>query len=179
MRVAIDAPFTDTRAADLAWSLTHPPVEPLAARVMDLAGARVELRVLGASHQVLLEYGAVDLVETVACLPGLRGGLPGAAAPQIPGVPRHGFASSVRTLGPAEFTEQATRVRDQLAGRPDTLLAAFPGNPLAVTALLALAAGPVVHWRSWHAYPQSGELVTTTSTTVLQPVCSGKGRTAP
>ncbi|TDQ48794.1 DUF2617 family protein [Actinorugispora endophytica] len=169
MRVAIETPFSDTRAADLAWSLTHPPAEPLATRVLDLSGARVELRVLGASHQVLLEDPAAHMIETVACLPGEAGGLPGSAAPRVEGVRRHGFTSSVLRLGPSAFAEQTTRMRDRLTDRPDTLLATFPGDPLAVTALLAMAAGPVLHWRSWHAYPQSGELVTTASTTVLHP----------
>ncbi|MEY9210730.1 DUF2617 family protein [Thermobifida halotolerans] len=174
MHTTVDVPFSDTRAADLAWSITHPPVAPLATRTVRLAGARVELRVLGASHQVVLDHGTARLVETVACLPGAVGGLPGERAPRVPGVARHHFASSVRCLDPAEFTARTTAVRDRLADRPDALLATFPGDPLAVTALLATAAGPVLHWRSWHAYPQTGELVTTMSTTVLSPPPPGR-----
>ncbi|GLU47864.1 DUF2617 family protein [Nocardiopsis ansamitocini] len=169
MRAAIDVPFTDTKAADLAWSITHPLIPPLADRVLSLAGARVELRVLGASHQVLLERGDVRLVETVACLPGLPADLPATATPAVRGVARHDFASSVLHLTPDDFTCAVARIREHLAGRPDALLAVFPGHPLAVTALLALEAGPVVHWCSWHAYPQTGELVRTSSTTVLAP----------
>lgn len=174
MYTAVDAPFTDTRAADLAWSITHPLIEPLAVRVVTLAGTRIELSVLGASHQVLLEHAAARLVETVACLPGECGGLPETRSPRIAGVARHSFASSVRRLDPAEFTARTTGVRDLLADRPDALVATFPGAPLAVTGLLAVAAGPVLHWRSWHAYPQSGELVTTMSTTVLSPQPPGR-----
>ncbi|KUP95620.1 DUF2617 family protein [Thermobifida cellulosilytica] len=174
MHVAVDVPFSDTRAADLAWSITHPPVEPLVARTLHLAGARVELRVLGASHQVVVAHGRARFVETVACLPDVSGGLPATAEPHVPGTSHYRFASSVRRLGPAEFAARATAVRDRLVGRPDALSAVFPGNPLAITALLAAAAGPVLHWQTWHAYPQSGELVATVSTTVLAPRPSGR-----
>jgi len=174
MRVAVDVPFSDTRAADLAWSVTHRPVEPLVERTVHLAGARVRLRVLGASHQVVVDHGPDRLVETVACLPDVPGGLPEEAAPRVPGTMRYHFASSVRRLGPAEFAARAAAVRDRLADRSDALTAVFPGDPLAVTALLVAAAGPVLHWLTWHAYPQSGELVATVSTTVLSPPPPGR-----
>lgn len=174
MRIAVDVPFSDTRAADLAWSVTHGPVEPLVSRTVALAGARVRLCVLGASHQVVVDHGPTRFVETVACLPDVGGGLPAEAALRVPGTACYHFTSSVHRLDRAEFTARTTTVRDRLAEHPGALLAVFPGNPLAITALLVAGAGPVLHWYTWHAYPQTGELVTTVSTTHLHPPLSGR-----
>jgi hypothetical protein len=38
----------------------------------------------------------------------------------------------------------------------------FPGDPLAVTGVRARFRSPTVtSWRTWHSYPQTGELVVT------------------
>ena len=47
--------YTDTRAADLAWALGREPLPALATLDLELSGAKLQLRLLGASHQVLLE----------------------------------------------------------------------------------------------------------------------------
>ncbi|GAA3736382.1 hypothetical protein HDA32_001365 [Spinactinospora alkalitolerans] len=170
MRQTITEPFVDTRAADLTWTLEHPPVEPLAARVLESGdgAVRIELRILGASHQVLLEAGRERLAETVACLPGAAGGLPRHAASSAAGPHHYDFASSVRRLGPEAFAEEVAQASLAVADHPRGLLATFPGDSLAVTGLVTETDGRTLRWRSWHAYPQSGELVTTTTSVSLR-----------
>ncbi|RKS07624.1 uncharacterized protein DUF2617 [Nocardiopsis sp. Huas11] len=166
MRASISTPFVDTRAADLVWTLDHPLVDPLAVRTVEVPGARVELRVLGASHQVVVrpESGEGALVETVACLPGLPGGLPDSAERPLRGVGGYRFDSLVESLSRSTLTRRVERLHREVADSPGGLLVAFPGDPLAVTALhLAPDSTEHLHWRTWHAYPQSGELVTTTA----------------
>nr|WP_218903001.1 DUF2617 family protein [Streptomonospora nanhaiensis] len=164
----MSAPFVDTRAADLTWTLAAPALPALLTRTRRVAGHRVELRVLGASHQVVLAApgaAAPLLTETVACLPGTPGGLPGHTRPAVAGLAAYTFTSSVATLARTAFADRVERVRVRVEGDPGGVAAAFPGDPHAVTALLPEAAAPGrVRWRTWHAYPQTGELVTTTTT---------------
>ncbi|MFD0772515.1 DUF2617 family protein [Streptomonospora algeriensis] len=165
MPAALSAPFVDTRAADLTWTLDAPELPALLTRCRRLAGYRVELRVLGASHQVVLADDTALLTETVACLPGVDGELPRRARPAVAGLASYDFTSSVATLAPAAFAERVARVRAEAERDPLGVVAAFPGDPLAITALLPqAAAGSGVRWRTWHAYPQTAELVTTTTT---------------
>ncbi|MFD3684671.1 DUF2617 family protein [Nocardiopsis sp. NPDC058631] len=170
MRASISAPFVDTGADDLVWTLGHPLTDALAARSLTATGVRVELRVLGASHQVVVtpESGVGALVETVACLPGLPGGLPGRA--ERPEQGGYRFDSLVESLTRDELSRRVERLHREVADSQGGLLVAFPGDPLAVTALhLASSGGDPLRWRTWHAYPQTGELVTTTSTMTTPP----------
>ena len=165
MRASISAPFIDTKADDLVWTLTHPLIDPLATRTVEVAGRTVELRVLGASHQVVLHSGSGELVETVACLPGVPGGLPGDAEHPLPGVGDYRFGSIVESLSRAELIHRVEGVQRETSNSSGGLLVAFPGDRLAITALhLTSGSGTSLRWRTWHAYPQSGELVTTTTT---------------
>lgn len=138
----LDTPYADTTAGDLSFALGLPELPAL--HTLRLPG--LELRLLGASHQVV--WTTVDgerLVETVACLPGRDPHLP----PAMDG-PGYAFTSRVEPLAHAPLW------RD-LAADPRALVGLFPGDPDAVTALRAEERG----WRTWHAYPQTGELVTT------------------
>ncbi|MDT0302346.1 DUF2617 family protein [Streptomonospora wellingtoniae] len=173
MPVALSAPFADTRAADLTWTLDAPELPALLARTRVLAGYRVELRVLGASHQVVLADGGERLLtETVACLPDLRGDLPRRARHAPAGLDSYEFTSRVSTLGPLAFAERVERVRAAVDGDPRGVVAAFPGAPQAITALLPEAAPRAgVRWRTWHAYPQTQELVVT-ATACERPTCA-------
>ncbi|SHK52829.1 Protein of unknown function DUF2617 [Nocardiopsis flavescens] len=173
MRVGISAPFVDTCADDLVWALGHPLLEPLAVRSLRVGGTGVELRVLGASHQVAVASADGALVETVACLPGVDGALPGSAE-RPHGGGRYRFDSQVETLTRTELARRVDHLHREVADDPGGLLVAFPGDPLAVTALHlnldgACGDGGPLHWRTWHAYPQSGELVTTHSTVYAHP----------
>lgn len=163
MHASISVPFVDTAADDLVWTLTHPLVDPLATRTVRVAGAEVELHVLGASHQVVLRSGEGELVETVACLPGVDGGLPGSTT--RPGMGDYRFGSTVEAVSRTELSRRVERLHREVADSTGGLLVAFPGDPLAVTALhLTPGSGRPLRWRTWHSYPQSGELVTTTTT---------------
>ncbi|GAA1095633.1 DUF2617 family protein [Nocardiopsis composta] len=166
--VAVDVPFADARAADLSWSLERPELPALARVCARLAGYRVELRVLGASHQVAVaaaDTGAALLTETVACLadPGRDARtLPGSVRRELPGPTGYRFRSGVERLAPDALTERVAALVAAAEARPAAVAAAFPGDPAAVTALAADSPGPgLLHWTTWHSYPQSGELVRT------------------
>ncbi|WP_017595441.1 DUF2617 family protein [Nocardiopsis potens] len=166
--VAVDVPFTDTRAADLSWSLEHAGLPALARTRARIAGYRVELRVLGASHQVAVAAagtGAALLTETVACLadPGREARpLPESARRELPGRLGYRFRSTVERHGADALTERVAALIAAAEAHPASVAASFPGDPAAVTALAAGSPGPGrLHWTTWHSYPQSGELVRT------------------
>lgn len=147
MLVSLDIPYADSTAGDLSFALGLPLLPALHVHRLS---EDLELRLLGASHQVV----AGGLVETVACLPGRPAHLP----PSVDD-PGYRFTATVTRLDRAVT---AALWRD-LAGDPRALVGVFPGDPDAVTALRADDRG----WQTWHAYPQTGELVVTR--TVLAP----------
>lgn len=164
MLVSLDAPYVDTSAADLSLALGGPARPAL--HVLDLAlpdGARVHLRLLGASHQVMLTAGGTELTETVACLPGHRPELPPVVHDAATG---YRFGATVRR--PDDLHAEIAALRAELADDPYALVGVFPGDPDAVTALRVRAgdAGRTVGWQTWHAYPQTNELVWTETTVV-------------
>jgi hypothetical protein len=153
----LDVPYVDTRAGDLVWTLDHAVVPALALTTVELTGGGVlELRVLGASHQVVLG----DLVETVACLPGEPARLPADVLRKARGW-TYRFRATVEQLPAATLRARVGELR-RLAAEPAAVVAAFPADPDAVTALRAgrVDAGSV-GWSTWHAYPGAGQLVTT------------------
>lgn len=79
MLVTLDVPYVDTAATDLSFALGLD--EQPALHVLDLGeaagpGTRLQMRLLGASHQVLLDTPDGRISETVACLPGKDAVLP-------------------------------------------------------------------------------------------------------
>ena len=76
MLTTLNTAYTDTSAADLAWALGREPLPALASLDLELAGAKLQLRLLGASHQVLLEEEQGSCSETVACIPGSNASSP-------------------------------------------------------------------------------------------------------
>lgn len=168
MLVTLDAPYEDTSAADLSLALTTP--ERPALHVLDLtvpqsslAGTGgLRLRLLGASHQVVLDLPDGQLIETVACLPGRPAELPSALDDAATG---YRFAARVLRLDPAQMSVRVGALRRELADDPYALVGVFPGGPNAVTALRARVGDPAtggrISWDTWHAYPQTGELVET------------------
>ncbi|MEU1281073.1 DUF2617 family protein [Streptomyces sp. NPDC005805] len=160
MLTTIDTAYTDTRADDLAWALGREPLPALAVLDLEMAGATVQLRLLGASHQVLLEDGRISCSETVACLPGSSTPLPLGVAERI-GDWDYEFAARVETLSRQAFAGRAQELLALVADHPRGLAGTFPGDPHAFTALFAQRAGHQVQWRTWHAYPQEGRLVVT------------------
>jgi hypothetical protein len=163
VHVALATPYADVRAADLVHALDGPEVPGLGVLRAEVGGFAVELRLLGHSHQVAVTppLGAV-LLETVACRPGVPGDLP-ARRDEQRGTLRYAFTASVVALDAA-----SRGVADRVAADPLGLVGVFPGDPGAFTALRAApsTAGAGVRWETWHAYPQSNELVCTTGTLV-------------
>ncbi|MER6501401.1 DUF2617 family protein [Streptomyces sp. NPDC001455] len=160
MLTTLQTAYSDTRAADLAWALGREPLPALAVLDLDLAGARLQLRLLGASHQVLLEEEHGNCSETVACIPGSSTPLPLGVAKRL-GEWEYEFAARVETLSAGSFAGRAQELLALVADHPHGLAGTFPGSPHAFTAMLAQRTGEQVRWRTWHAYPQEGQLVVT------------------
>jgi len=160
MLTEIKTAFTDTRAHDLAWSLGREPLPSLATLDLQLDSAQVQLRILGASHQVLLESRGGCCSETVACMPGSTTPLPLGVSKRL-GNFEYEFAARVERLSPGSFAGRAQELLALVAEHPHGLAGMFPGDPNAFTALLAQRRDDQVHWRTWHTYPQERRLVVT------------------
>lgn len=160
MHTAIETPYADTRAGELTWQLGLPHLDALATLELELIGGTLELRLLGASHQAVLQVGDVHLSEVVACLGEVSAALPQEAERDL-GNGSYSFTSDVLTLDEGTFAERVEELVQGLEGNPRALVGTFPGSPHAVTALVAETDQQGVTWRTWHAYPQSGELVVT------------------
>ncbi|EST26917.1 DUF2617 family protein [Streptomyces niveus] len=156
----LNTAYTDTRAADLAWALGREPLPALAVLDLELTGAKVQLRLLGASHQVLLEEAQGSCSETVACIPGSSTPLPLGVAERV-GEWSYEFAARVETLSQGSFAGRAQELLALVADHPNGLAGTFPGDPHAFTAMLVRRHEGQVSWRTWHAYPQEGALVVT------------------
>lgn len=157
--------FVDTRAAELALTLSAAELPALAIRGDRLGPFDVELRLLGASHQVIVDRGTTRLRETLACLPGLE--------PGLPSVWVHDDYTFRSTVTQHEATalrriveHLAYELRNDDDGATLSLFGSYPGRPIAVTAIRAQhdAIRGSLRWETWHTYPQSGEVVFTTST---------------
>ncbi|MFF0475038.1 DUF2617 family protein [Streptomyces sp. NPDC004284] len=160
MLTTLKTSYTDTRAADLAWALGREPLPALAVLDLELAGAKLQLRLLGASHQVLLEEEGRHCSETVACMPGSSTPLPLGVSKRV-GEWEYEFAARVETLSEGSFAGRAQELLALVADHPNGLAGTFPGSPHAFTAMLAQRHEGQVRWRTWHAYPQEGQLVVT------------------
>lgn len=170
MRRRLEIPFRDAAADDLAWSLragdaARPPAVPDALARLDVPlGDRVlRLEVLGASHAATLVTPAGALVEVVAC-----GAPEGRALPDAPGTVeldgrRYAFDATVQRTTADAVRALAGRLAHELDDDPHALVAEFPGLPGAVTALRAATDGDALRWRTWHLYPERGEIVRTDS----------------
>ena len=171
MQTRLLVPYRDTAADDLVWRLGDPRHPALASLELDVpGGGRLELRLLGNSHQVVFTAPGAVVSEVVACGTGAPG-LPPAADRAVDGWD-YRFRSSTHRLPPARFGDRVDRLVARLADHPSAIVGSFPGSPHAVTALLADGLpGPGagsgcagVRWRTWHAYPQDRRLVATTTT---------------
>jgi len=157
---SLAVPFADVAAASLRHALDLPAQPALAVRRLSLAGRRLELRLLGASHQVLVnDGGGVTCSETVACT------APGIDLPQAVETGAYRFRARVRRMTRTALDVEVSDLRESLADDPLALLGVFPGHPSSVTAVLAEPDG--LGWRTWHAYPQAGELVVTATRITL------------
>ncbi|MDT0380324.1 DUF2617 family protein [Streptomyces sp. DSM 42041] len=154
--IPLAAPYLDTSADELSFALGLSAHDALAVtEVETTAGLTVELRLLGASHQVF----AGPVRETVACLPGGSRRLPETVTEEFPGWV-YRFTARVEHHPQTEFARRVAEVRATAQGRADALCGVFPGDADAVTAL-AMDRGPGVGWRTWHTYPHTGHVVAT------------------
>ncbi|MEW2352600.1 DUF2617 family protein [Spirillospora sp. NPDC029432] len=163
MLAPLDTPYADTRADALSFALGLPPMDALAVLPVRNGGLALELRLLGASHQVIVEPG---FSETVACLPGDPEPLPGRLHADHAGWAYDFTATTAAHGDGAAFEHAVDELLARLDGRADALTGTFPGSPHAVTAL-ALTTDPSrpgrTGWHTWHAYPQTREIVMTRS----------------
>ncbi|MEV0644807.1 DUF2617 family protein [Phytomonospora sp. NPDC050363] len=169
MHTELSVPYADTAPDQLSFALDLPELPALETR--DLPGAfgsgLVTLRLLGASHQVVLRTGHGSLTETLACLGDRAPHLPSTVDTQLAGV-KYRFAVRTDPLPVGEFGDTVTALRRGVARSPYGLVGVFPGDENAITALLVEPGHHRVAWRTWHAYPQTGHLVATRTTAIAQ-----------
>jgi hypothetical protein len=163
VRAALIAPYADVRAEDLVLVLDAPEEPALETLELALGDAQVVLRLLGHSHQVVVSAPGFALSETVSCRPdaGEEQRLPAARAVRRDD---RAYAFTAEVLPLEEFSDGALTAA--VAEDPRGLVGDFAGEPGAFTALRAVEVDDPgvrgVRWETWHAYPQSGELVRTT-----------------
>jgi hypothetical protein len=172
--IEVRRPYVDVSATDL--SLTHgaPPAPAIEILRETIGGYALELRLLGFSHQALVDGGGA-LSETVACVPGATGALP-----QRRSDGRYDFRARVERHPRDGYAARAASVLAAAAGDPHALAGVFAAEPRAgavdgtamqrpaMPAFTALAARPLpsgdgIAWTTWHGYPQTGEIVVTSS----------------
>jgi hypothetical protein len=163
VRTRIETRFVDSRSADLSLAYGLPRLPAVGEHVVRLHGVPVELRLLGASHQVIL--GAWS--ETVACLPDRADKLPARESVVENGLSFQFAAQTLQLAGPALSDRVAGIIRDCTLDA-NAIVGNFPGSPLAITAIRAWEERGGTAWRTWHAYPQARELVETR--TVVRPI---------
>jgi Protein of unknown function DUF2617. len=125
MLTTLNTSYTDTRAADLAWALGREPLPALATLDLELDGARLQLRLLGASHQVLLEEERGSCSETVACIAGSSTPLPLGVAKRV-GDWEYEFAARVETLSCGSFAGRAQELLALVSDHPNGSPASSP-----------------------------------------------------
>lgn len=158
--------FVDTRADQLVYSVDEPRITPVLARDFTITHVgvplEVELAVLGCSHQVTVRNAGHEWVrETLACLPQREPWVPTTSSYTVARGGQLTFDSTV--VKPADFLSEVGRLESQLADSYAQCSVMFPGQPGAVTALACSASSNGLVWRTWHCYPQSGEVVETRS----------------
>lgn len=183
MLTTLKTAYTDTHADDLAWALGREPLPALAVLNLRFGDAEVQLRLLGASHQVLVQQERGSCSETVACIPGSRTPFPLGVSTHVGGW-EYEFAARVETLSRGSFAVRAQELLALVADHPNGLAGTFPGVPHAFTAILAQSRKGRLRWRTWHAYPQEGRLVATrtqviTRTSVTSRPCSWGSQVRP
>jgi len=168
VKLALATPYADVRAADLVLRLDAPPGPTLGTRTVRLGGLEVQLGLLGHSHQVHVRGDGIALCETVACEPGRPGDLPG-RRDQDRITHTYRFTADIEALGGTGGLD----IADEVAADPHGIVGLFPGHAEAFTALRVRTEGDAgrprgVTWETWHAYPQTDELVRTTTVVAVR-----------
>lgn len=155
MTLTTTAPFVDTSPADLTFVLNASEQPALAVSRF----GPLELRILGASHQVRIG----DWTETLACLTGHK-----AHVPDLYHEPGYEFMATTQAFTHADLTRKVQQIRDAVSGTK-SLTMTFQGNPLALTAIRAESTPDTAIWETWHVYPNTGQIVTTRSIKHVRP----------
>jgi hypothetical protein len=158
-------PFADTSAAALSWWLGEAP-DALGELTLRSGLGTLQLHVLGASHQAVATVHDVSVPEVVACR-GRADGLPPDVRRDL-GRVDYRFSCATRHLGGDRLATVASGLRSWWEDDDRALVAAFPGSPHALTVLAGRAAADGWHWRTWHVYPSSSEVVETRGRLVLR-----------
>jgi len=184
MIAPLSVPYKDVRASELSWSLEAPDQPPLHCDRHPVGGLDVEVRILGASHQVLVRIAdRARLVcrETVACRDAAPGPLPIAIERDLEEGYHYEVRCAVREVDADHFPAWASALRDYAGSLPDATVAVFPAVPNAVTAVVVEPLPARLHgvlWRTWHTYPQpggAGDVVATRTVLYLAPPSGGAG----
>ena len=169
MLIEVRQPYVDIRAGDLSLTLGAPPAPAIEVLRVRAGGYEIELRLLGSSHQALVEGGG-GLSETVACGPGVPGSLP---ERRFEGP--YAFRARVEQHSAEGYAALSAGVLASAADDAWALAGVFPPAPgtgdrdrapmPAFTALAVRrpASGAGIGWLTWHGYPQTGEIVFTAS----------------
>ena len=161
MLAPLAVPYVDARADALSWWLGDDAPPPLATLVLPGCTGSLELRLLGASHQVIATAGAARCPEIVACgvreapLPARHDGAVGDAS--------YRFISTTSAYDEASLSRLARDLRRRCATSSRALVGVFPGSPDALTVLAGRQVRGGWAWSSWHVYPGAGEVVRTRS----------------
>ncbi len=161
MLAPLAVPYVDVRADALSWWLGDDAPAPLATLLLAGAAGSLELRLLGASHQVVATAGAARCPEVVAC--GVRPAALPARHDGAVGGARYRFTSTTAAYAPTALARLARDLRRRCAGDPRALVGVFPGSPDALTVLTGREVRRGWAWASWHVYPGAGEVVRTRS----------------
>ncbi|WP_194899052.1 DUF2617 family protein [Catenulispora pinisilvae] len=184
MIAPLSVPYRDVRASELSWSLEAPDQPPLHTGLHPIGPLDVEVRILGASHQILVrtaDLGRLVCRETVACRDSAPGPLPIAIERELDDGYHYEVRCEVREVAAEHFPAWAGALRDYADALPGATIAVFPEIPDAVTAVVveplpARLAG--VLWRSWHTYPHAGgggDVVATRTVLHRAPPSGGAG----
>lgn len=160
MIAPLSVPYKDVRASELSWSLEAPDQPPLHARRHPVGALDVEVRILGASHQVLVRVGERLICrETVACREPAPDPLPIAIERELDDGYHYEVRCEVRAVSAAAFSAWVLALHDYAGALVDATVAVFPATPDAVTAVVVEPLPVRLHgvlWRTWHTYPHSG-----------------------
>jgi hypothetical protein len=157
MQAILEVPYSDTSADQLSLSFDEPLLPALSTVRCRFEQVDVTLRLLGASHQISVVTPHTELIETLACLPGRRRELPASVR-----TPRVSFRCRTERHTARSLTALAAEVSSRASGS-HALIGRYPGSPDAFTAIIAADLGDGARWDTWHAYPQTGDVVITST----------------
>ncbi len=154
--------FADVNASELTLQLNGETREGVARIQVVLGDITIEPVILGSSHQVVVSgSGGLRLVETVAADAGGHP-LPEEAT-HLDGGIDYLFQSQTRHYrSSSAFVRSVGDIRSRCAqDRYESIVVCSPDSPSALTAVAVERDRPA--WTSWHAYPETGEIVRTRS----------------